>query len=114
MHDTLEIGILAYTYCSTIKDAIQLSLQMTYLQTFKNKKALVTGHTGFKGSWLSAWLHLLEVDVYGISLEYSPSCPSHFDVTELSEIVEDQRVDIRNSNELTECVNDIKPDFVFI
>ena len=88
-------------------------MEMKYLQTFNHKKALVTGHTGFKGSWLCAWLHLLGVDVYGISLEYPPSCPSHFDVAELSEIVEDQRVDIRKSDELTACVNDIKPDFVF-
>ena len=62
---------------------------------------------------MSAWLHLLGADVYGISLETPPSIPSHFDVAELSEIVEDQRVDIRKSNELSECINDINPDFVF-
>ena len=36
---------------------------------WKNKKVLVTGHTGFKGSWLSVWLNKLGADVYGYSLE---------------------------------------------
>ena len=88
-------------------------MQNTYSQIFNLKKVLVTGHTGFKGSWLSAWLHLLGAEVYGVSLDSPPSSPSHFDVAEFSNLVKDQRVDIRNSNELTECVNDIKPDFVF-
>lgn len=38
-------------------------------QLFKDKKILITGHNGFKGSWLSAWLHLLGADIFGISLE---------------------------------------------
>ena len=84
---------------------------LTYL--FNNKKTIVTGHTGFKGSWLSAWLHLIGADVYGISLETPPSRPSHFDATDFSKFVTEQRIDIGKSNELSECVNDIKSDFVF-
>ena len=42
-----------------------------------------------------------------------PSRPSHFDVADFSKFVTEQRIDIRKSNELSECVNDIKPDFVF-
>ena len=85
----------------------------SFIQLFSNKKALLTGHTGFKGSWLSAWLHLIGADVYGISLETPPSRPSHFDAADFSKFVTEQRIDIRKSNELSECVNDIKPDFVF-
>ena len=85
----------------------------SFIQLFHNKKALLTGHTGFKGSWLSAWLHLIGADVYGISLETPPSQPSHFDAADFSKFVTEQRIDIRKSNELSECVNDIKPDFVF-
>ena len=85
----------------------------SFIQLFHNKKALLTGHTGFKGSWLSAWLHLIGADVYGISLETPPSRPSHFDAADFSKFVTEQRIDIRKSNELSECVNDIKPDFVF-
>lgn len=36
---------------------------------WKNKRVLITGHTGFKGSWLSLWLHQLGAEVYGFSLE---------------------------------------------
>ena len=54
---------------------------------FNYKKTLITGHTGFKGSWLSAWLHLLGSEVYGISLKFPPSEPSHFDVGEFSKFV---------------------------
>jgi len=85
----------------------------SFVQLFSNKKILITGHTGFKGSWLSAWLHLLGSDVHGVSLDTPPSIPSHFEAAELSKFVIDQRIDIKKSNELSDCVNDIKPDFVF-
>ena len=38
-------------------------------QVYKNKKVLITGHTGFKGTWLSIWLKLLGANLYGISRE---------------------------------------------
>ena len=85
----------------------------SFIKLFSNKKTIVTGHTGFKGSWLSAWLHLLGADVYGISLKTPPSKPSHFDAGDFSKFVKERCIDIRTSNELSECVNDIKPDFVF-
>lgn len=85
----------------------------TYLQIFNRKKVLVTGHTGFKGSWLCAWLHSLGANVYGISLKNSNSSPSHYDVMELSDIVVDLRSDIRDLSELKLNVNEIKPDYVF-
>ena len=44
---------------------------------FKNKKIIITGHTGFKGSWLTLWLKLLGAKVIGISHNL-PSKPSHF------------------------------------
>ena len=56
----------------------------SFIQLFHNKKALLTGHTGFKGSWLSAWLYLLGADVYGVSLAIPPSKPSHFDSADFS------------------------------
>ena len=83
------------------------------MQLFGNKKVLLTGHTGFKGSWLSAWLHLLGAELYGISLEKPPSQPSHFGAAGFSKFVKEYFIDIRNAKELSECVNEIKPDFVF-
>ena len=45
---------------------------------WKGKKVLVTGHTGFKGSWLSLWLDSMGAEVHGISDEI-PTIPSHFE-----------------------------------
>ena len=50
---------------------------------FKNKVVLVTGHTGFKGSWLTSWLVLLGAKVIGLSINI-PTNPSYFKVTNLS------------------------------
>lgn len=80
-------------------------------KNYLNKKVIVTGHTGFKGSWLSIWLYLLGAKVYGVS-EKVPTDPSHFDLTN-NEFVEDIRIDIRSQNDVVEVVNDIKPDFIF-
>ena len=47
------------------------------MQIFKNKKVLITGHTGFKGSWLALWLNLLGAKVIGISNKIMTE-PSHY------------------------------------
>ena len=52
------------------------------LLVFKGKKVLVTGHTGFKGSWLCIWLKILGAKVYGISLEPTTQT-SHYKATNL-------------------------------
>ena len=70
---------------------------------FHNKTALITGHTGFKGSWLAVWLESLGAKVVGVALE-PPSQPSHFEVVGLSEILEDHRLDIRNGEALKQMV----------
>ena len=62
---------------------------------YKNKRVLVIGDTGFKGSWLSVWLNLLGADVIGFALD-TTSQPSHFETAGLSEILEDHRLDIRD------------------
>ena len=50
---------------------------MLNLKIFKNKKIIITGHTGFKGSWLSLWLQILGAKVIGLSIDI-PTNPSHF------------------------------------
>ena len=52
------------------------------LRLFKGKKVLITGHTGFKGSWLAIWLTYLGADVIGISNDI-PSKPSNFILNDL-------------------------------
>ena len=80
--------------------------------TFQGKEVLVTGHTGFKGSWLIAWLKILGANVHGISNSL-PTSPCHYEVAELNEGINDYRIDIRNYNEVEKTIIKINPDFVF-
>ena len=76
-----------------------------FINYFKNKKILVTGHTGFKGSWLSIWLYALGANVIGISNDI-PTDPSNFKVNNLKKIITDLRLDIENENKVSEINND--------
>jgi CDP-glucose 4,6-dehydratase len=81
------------------------------MNVFHNKKVLITGHTGFKGSWLSAWLNLLGAEVTGLSNQV-PTRPSHFEI--LTDIVRyDLRIDIRNQQEVSLALKNCEPDFIF-
>jgi CDP-glucose 4,6-dehydratase len=79
---------------------------------FKNKKILVTGHTGFKGSWLVAWLNILGSKVMGISLSSNKN-ENHFKILKKDLNVTDVRGDIRNINFLKKHIKKFKPDIVF-
>ena len=79
---------------------------------FLGKKILITGHTGFKGSWLSLWLKKIGANVSGISIDI-PSKPSHFVATNLSDQIDDYKIDVRDGEEVKRLVKKIQPDFVF-
>ncbi|MDB2389757.1 CDP-glucose 4,6-dehydratase [Alphaproteobacteria bacterium] len=79
---------------------------------YKNKNVVVTGHTGFKGSWLVAWLKQMGASVSGIALD-PPSIPSHYDVSKLAEGIQDHRIDIRNVGAIEQAIFRAKPDFLF-
>ena len=79
---------------------------------FKGSNVLVTGHTGFKGVWLSLWLRQLGANVSGVSINI-PSKPSHFNAANLSDKINDHRLDIRDSHALKLLIQKIQPDFVF-
>jgi CDP-glucose 4,6-dehydratase len=85
---------------------------MKFSQTFKNKKVIVTGHTGFKGSWLAFWLAHLGANVSGISLG-QVSQPSNFEVSKVIELVDEYYLDIRDTSALKNIINQIQPDFIF-
>lgn len=73
---------------------------------------LITGHTGFKGAWLSLWLNSLGHEVSGISLEPIPN--SLFDRANVSESIQnDFRIDIRKLDEVKSALLQVKPDVVF-
>ena len=77
------------------------------LDGFYNKKVLVTGHTGFKGSWLSTWLSILGAKVYGFS-DKVPTQPAHYNYVK-SALFEDIRGDIRSSDEVSNAIYKIQP-----
>ena len=81
-------------------------------KTFNRKTVLITGHTGFKGAWLTAWLKQLGAKVVGVALD-PPTNPSHFAAARLDNGMIDLRIDIRNQQEIEDAVMSAKPDFVF-
>jgi CDP-glucose 4,6-dehydratase len=82
------------------------------LSIFDGSTVLVTGHTGFKGTWLSLWLSQLGARVSGVSFGI-PSDPSHFAAAGVANRVRDVRLDIRDSTALKTVVEEVQPDFVF-
>jgi len=84
----------------------------TIFNEFSNKTVLITGHTGFKGSWLSIWLNNLGAKVIGVSIEI-PSKPSNFESSCIKNLIKDYRIDIRDLEALKEVIDKEQPDFVF-
>jgi CDP-glucose 4,6-dehydratase len=84
----------------------------TQFDAFKGKSVLVTGHTGFKGSWLTAWLVKLGAQVVGIALD-PPTQPSHFDSLGISVGISDFRVDIRHQAKIENIIIETKPNYIF-
>tara|TARA_R100001143_G_C3359601_1_gene134665 strand:+ start:184 stop:1251 length:1068 start_codon:yes stop_codon:yes gene_type:complete len=78
---------------------------------WKGKKVLITGHTGFKGSWLSHWLVHLGANVCGYALEPETD-PALFDQLQLKNLVEHKIGDIRDPKLLAEYVNEVEPDII--
>tara|TARA_X000000950_G_C13920898_1_gene663335 strand:+ start:16506 stop:17573 length:1068 start_codon:yes stop_codon:yes gene_type:complete len=80
---------------------------------FKNKKILITGHTGFKGSWLLKWLSLYSKNLFGISKNI-PTNPSIFQDLNLNKVLKkDFKIDINNKKKLFEIIQRYKFDFIF-
>jgi len=85
-------------------------MQNLFSGIYKNKTVLVTGHTGFKGSWLCFWLQEMGANVIGYSLE-APTTPNHIDLLDLDII--SIIGDIRNQEKLDEIFSKYNPDIVF-
>lgn len=77
---------------------------------YKGKKVLVTGHTGFKGSWLTLWLKMMGADVYGYALEPETK-PNHYDLLNLD--IKELKADLRDVDSLKSFVNKVQPEIVF-
>lgn len=79
---------------------------------WKNKKVLITGHTGFKGSWLSIWLHELGANVCGYSLEPNTE-PSLFKLANIEQLLHSNIGDIRDLPHLQQVFSEFEPEIVF-
>jgi CDP-glucose 4,6-dehydratase len=85
-------------------------IQNLFDSIYKNKRILITGHTGFKGSWLSLWLKELGADVTGYSLEPQTK-PNHFEL--LKQDIISIIADIREKEKVEKAILEVKPDIVF-
>ncbi len=85
---------------------------MAFNNTYKGKKVLITGNTGFKGSWLSLWLYELGALVYGYSKDI-PTTPSMFESLRLEKKINHTYGDVRDRAKFKHCVDSIHPDFIF-
>lgn len=85
---------------------------MAFDNIYKGKKVLVTGNTGFKGSWLSTWLTMLGADVYGYSIDV-PTTPSMFERLDLAEHNHHVFGDIRDREKINGYIQEVRPDFIF-
>ena len=83
-----------------------------FKNSYKGKTVLITGHTGFKGTWLIIWLLKLGARVVGISKDI-PSKPSMFEALNLKEKITDYRFNIRDLEKLKEVILKEKPDYIF-
>ena len=81
-------------------------------KVFKNKKVIITGHTGFKGSWLTFWINLLGAKVLGISNK-QVSYPSNFNILKIKEKISHKILDIQEAKRLKKVIKNFKPDFIF-
>lgn len=87
-----------------------MNIQET-LACYKGRRVLITGHTGFKGSWLSVWLQYLGAKVLGISLD-PPSSPSMFQTLRLDEHMDSLHININNYKLLQNSIQDFQPEVV--
>jgi len=89
-----------------------MTIHKKLIESYQGKTVLITGHTGFKGSWLALWLESLGAKVIGYSLDF-PTDPSLFQATRLSDRIIDIRGDIQDCNNIFKTVKKYRPEFIF-
>ena len=84
---------------------------MNWLDFYKGKKILVTGHTGFKGSWMSQMLLLAGAEVSGYALS-APTSPSLFELCGLADEMNSVEGDIRDLEKMKKCSKEEKEELL--
>lgn len=80
---------------------------------WRGRRVLVTGHTGFKGGWLSLWLQMMGAEVHGLALD-PPTRPSFFDSVDLGgRVASDRRIDILDACAVRQAFAEVRPQVVF-
>jgi CDP-glucose 4,6-dehydratase len=79
---------------------------------YNNKKILITGHTGFKGSWLTIWLLNLGANIVGISKDI-PTNPSMFVETKLEDKITSYQINLNDLSQVSKIISFEQPDFIF-
>jgi len=88
-------------------------MTVLFNDSFKGRSVFVTGHTGFKGSWLALWLHRLGAKVTGYSL-LPPTEPNNFLASNIKDVLEcHYEADVRDASELHPALKKSKPDVIF-
>lgn len=86
---------------------------MKGISTYKGKNVLITGHTGFKGSWLSLWLSKMGANVSGYSL-LPDTTPNNYTASSVANLLSGETIaDIRDKKTLSKAIKEADPDFVF-
>ena len=92
-------------------EKMEIKKRLINKKFWQGKKILITGHTGFKGSWLSIWLKMMGADLYGYALT-PPTKPSLFEEAKIANGMTSVVGDIRDYNKLQNFVLKCKPQIV--
>ncbi len=85
---------------------------MIFSETFSTRRILITGNTGFKGSWMTLWLHELGANICGYSDRELPE-PSHYNLLNLKQEIRQEFGDICDACRLRQTIEDFKPEVIF-
>lgn len=88
-----------------------MEIMLISVEFWRSKRVLLTGHTGFKGGWLSLWLQSMGVNLHGLSLEPSTN-PNLFTVSNISSGMNSTIGDIRDYETVRKVISEFKPDIV--